>query len=165
VAVGGFTILAQRRLRALGMLASPGAADRNVGLVVRANGAVVGAVGALIGTAAGLVAWLAYRPILETSANHVIGTWNLPWLVVVLAVVLSVVATYFAASRPARSMTRVPVVAALSGRPVPAKQVRRSAVPGLAFLVAAFLVLGYSGSQASGGCSSSSSAWSSSYRE
>ena len=47
VAVGGFTVLAQRRLRSLGMLASLGATDRNVRLVVRANGVVVGVVGAL----------------------------------------------------------------------------------------------------------------------
>jgi putative ABC transport system permease protein len=37
VAVGGFTVLAQRRLRSLGMLSSIGAADEHVSLVVRAN--------------------------------------------------------------------------------------------------------------------------------
>jgi putative ABC transport system permease protein len=49
VAVGGFTVLAQRRLRSLGMLASLGATDKHVRLVVRANGAVVGVAGALLG--------------------------------------------------------------------------------------------------------------------
>ena len=62
VAVGGFTVLAQRRLRSLGMLGSLGATDRNIRLVVRANGVVVGVVGALAGAALGLAAWLAYRP-------------------------------------------------------------------------------------------------------
>ena len=42
VAVGGFTVLAQRRLRSLGMLGALGATDRNIRLVVRANGVVVG---------------------------------------------------------------------------------------------------------------------------
>ena len=42
VAVGGFTVLAQRRLRSLGMLASLGATDKHIRLVVRANGVVVG---------------------------------------------------------------------------------------------------------------------------
>jgi hypothetical protein len=38
VSVGGFTVLAQRRLRAIGMLESTGATDKHVRLVVRANG-------------------------------------------------------------------------------------------------------------------------------
>ena len=40
VAAAGFTVIAQRRLRALGMLASLGATDRNVRLVMVANGAL-----------------------------------------------------------------------------------------------------------------------------
>ncbi|MGH9101665.1 MAG: FtsX-like permease family protein, partial [Acidimicrobiales bacterium] len=151
VAVGGFTVLAQRRLRSLGMLESLGATDRNVGLVLRANGAIVGAAGALAGAALGIAAWLAYRPSLESSAHHLIGALALPWLVVLLAMVLAVVATYLAATRPARAITKVPVVTALSGRPPPPMQVRRSALPGIGFLVVAFVLLGYSGSQAQGG--------------
>ena len=59
--------------------------------------------------------------------------------------VLAVVAAFFAASRPARAITKVPIVQALSGRPAPPRQVHRSAVPGIVLLVLAFLVLGYSG--------------------
>jgi putative ABC transport system permease protein len=150
VAVGGFTVLAQRRLRSIGMLESIGATDRHVRLVVRANGVVVGLVGAVGGFVLGLVVWLAYRPTLEQSAHHVIGVLALPWAVVVAAMVLAVVATFFAASRPARAITHVPIVAALSGRPAPPRQIHRSMVPGIVFLVAAFLLLGYSGSTNSG---------------
>jgi putative ABC transport system permease protein len=155
VAVGGFTVLAQRRLRSLGMLGALGATDRHVRMVVRANGVVVGVVGAIIGFALGLGLWLAYRPILENNAHHLIGMFSLPWLVVVLAMVLAVVATYFGASRPARAITRVPIVTALSGRPAPPKQVRRSAVPGVVLLVAAFILFGISsgGSGAQGNLS------------
>jgi putative ABC transport system permease protein len=39
----------------------------------------------------------------------------------------------------------VPVVQALSGRPAPPRQVRRSALPGIVLLVLALLLLGYSG--------------------
>jgi putative ABC transport system permease protein len=61
--------------------------------------------------------------------------------------VLAVVATYAAAARPARSIARVPVVAALSGRPPAPKAVRHLAVPfGLGFLVLAFFLLGLAGS-------------------
>jgi putative ABC transport system permease protein len=147
VSVGGFTVLAQRRLRSLGMLGSLGATDRNVGLVVRANGVVTGVVGALIGTVVAFLLWLAYRPHLESSSHHVIGVWAIPWSVVLLAIVLATVATYFAASRPAKAMSRVPIVQALSGRPAPPRQIHRSAVPGIVFFVLAFLLLGYSGGQ------------------
>jgi putative ABC transport system permease protein len=141
VAVGGFTVLAQRRLRAIGMLASLGATDRHVRLVVRANGVAVGIAGALIGAVVGLAGWLAYRPSLESSAHHLIGAFHLPWLVIVLAMALAVIATYVAASRPARSVARIPVVAALSGRPSPPKKVRRSALPGLVLLGVASVLL------------------------
>jgi putative ABC transport system permease protein len=145
VAVGGFTVLAQRRLRSLGMLGALGATDKNVRLVVRANGVLVGVAGALLGAVLGLAAWLAYRPHLESSSHHLIGTFALPWIVIGPAMALAVVATYFAASRPARAITRIPLVAALSGRPAPPKQVHRSAIPGVVLLVVAAVLFAYTG--------------------
>jgi putative ABC transport system permease protein len=151
VAVGGFTVLAQRRLRSLGMLGALGATDRNIRLVVRVNGVLVGVVGALAGTVLGLAVWLAYRPRLQSSAHHLIGAFQLPWIVIGPAIALAVVATYFAASRPARAITRIPVMAALSGRPAPPKQVHRSALPGVVLFVVAAALLSYSGKSANGG--------------
>jgi putative ABC transport system permease protein len=116
-----------------------------VRLVVSANGTVVGVVGAILGFVLGLVIWLAYRPTLEQSSHHVIGVVALSWPVVIAAMVLAVVAAFFAASRPARAITKVPIVQALSGRPTPPRQIHRSVVPGIVFLVLAFLLLGYSG--------------------
>jgi putative ABC transport system permease protein len=151
VGVGGFTVLAQRRLRSLGMLGAQGAADKNIRLVMRANGVLVGVVGAVVGAGLGLLAWLAYRPTVESSAHHVIGTFQLPWVVIGPSMGLAVLATYFAASRPARSITRVPIVTALSGRPAPPKQVHRSAVPGVVLLIVAGFLLSYAGSSLSSG--------------
>jgi putative ABC transport system permease protein len=145
VSIGGFTVLAQRRMRSIGMLESTGATDRHVRLVISANGTVVGVVGAILGFVLGLVVWLAYRPSLEQSSHHVIGVLALSWTVVIAAMVLAVVAAYFAASRPARAITKVPIVQALSGRPAPPRQIHRSALPGIIFLVLAFLLLGYAG--------------------
>jgi putative ABC transport system permease protein len=142
VAVGGFTVLAQRRLRSIGMLGSLGATDRHIRLVMRANGVVVGVVGALLGAALGLAAWLAYRPHAEASSHHLIGMFAVPWVVVIITVALAIVATYFAASRPARAVTRISIVTALSGRPPPPQQVHRSAVPGVIAIVIAFFLLG-----------------------
>jgi putative ABC transport system permease protein len=63
-----------------------------------------------------------------------------------VSMVLAVLATYFAASRPARAISRVPVVAALAGRPPAPKQGGRLVVPiGLVFLVISFLLLGLAG--------------------
>ena len=151
VSVGGFTVLAQRRLRAIGMLESMGATDRNVRLVLEANGVIVGAVGAVVGFGLGLVAWLAYRPHNEQSAHHLIAMFALPWTVIVVAMVLAVVATFFAAGHPARAMTRVPVVSALAGRPAPPRQIHRSFVPGVIALVIGFIMFSLSGAAGNGG--------------
>ncbi|HEY2214079.1 MAG TPA: FtsX-like permease family protein, partial [Acidimicrobiales bacterium] len=145
VSIGGFTVMAQRRMRSLGMLQSLGATDRNVGMVVRANGLVVGVAGAVIGGIVGMAGWLIYRPSLESSAHHEIGVFALPWAVIALALILAVVSTYFAASRPAKSIRNIPVVTALAGRPAPPKQIHRSALPGIVCLGVAFLALAYAG--------------------
>ena len=84
--------------------------------------------GALAGFAVGLIGWLAYRPQNEQSAHHLIPMFALPWTVIVVAMVLAVVATFFAAGHPARAITRVPVVSALAGRPAPPRQIHRSFV-------------------------------------
>jgi putative ABC transport system permease protein len=151
VSVGGFTVLAQRRLRSFGVLASLGATEKNISLVVKANGAVVGMVGALVGAGLGLLAWVAYRPTFQASAHRAIPLLAVPWPAVAGGIVLAVLAAYFSASRPAHAVARVPVLAALSGRPAPPPQVHRSALPGVAFLGAAFLLIGYGASQASWG--------------
>jgi putative ABC transport system permease protein len=150
VSVGGFTVLAQRRLRSIGMLGSLGATDKNIRLVVRANGLVVGVVGTALGAGLGFVAWAAYRPHAEASSHHLIALFALPWLVIGISMALAIVATFLAASRPARSVTKVPIVAALSGRPAPPKQVHRSAVPGVIAGVIAFFLIGAAGSSHGG---------------
>ena len=151
VAAGGFTVLAQRRLRSIGMIGSLGATDQHVRLVVLANGAVVGVVGAAVGVLLGFGAWAAYRPHLQVSAHHLVGLWQVPWNVVIGAVVLGVVATLLAAWRPALMASRMPVVSALSGRPAPPRQVGRSAIPGLVCLGLAFLAIGESAQKGSQG--------------
>ena len=144
-------MLAQRRLRAIGMVEAMGATDKNVRLVMRANGIFVGAVGALAGLVLGFLAWLAYRPFAESGAHHLIGVFALPWNVIGPSIALAVLATYFASGRPARTIAKVPVVSALAGRPAPPKQLHRSAVPGVVVLVVAFFLFGVSGSDHNGG--------------
>jgi putative ABC transport system permease protein len=145
VSVAGFTVMAQRRLRALGMLAALGATERNVRLVMTANGAAVGLTAAVIGGVLGFGAWFAYVPSLQTDAAHRIDPLNLPWWAIATGMALAVVTSVLAARRPARAMARVPVVAALSGRPAAPKGVRRSALPGVALVIAGVVCLLFSG--------------------
>ena len=72
VSVAGFSVMAQRRLRALGMLSAIGATERNLRLVMIANGLVVGVAAALAGAVLGLAAWFAYAPTLQQATGHVV---------------------------------------------------------------------------------------------
>ncbi len=145
VSVAGFTVMAQRRLRALGMLAALGATERNVRLVMVANGAVLGLVAAVLGAIVGFAAWFAYVPTLQAETGHVINATNLPWWAIAVAIVLAIVTAILAARRPAKAVARIPVVAALSGRPASPQAVRRSAIPGLVLVIIGVLALVFSG--------------------
>lgn len=79
VSVASFSVMAQRRLRALGMLSAIGATDRNLRLVMIVNGLVVGVAAALVGTATGLAAWFAYAPTLQQASGHAVDAASLPW--------------------------------------------------------------------------------------
>jgi putative ABC transport system permease protein len=145
VAVAGFTVLAQRRRRSLGMLSSLGATDRNVRLVMVASGVLVGLVGALVGAAVGLAVWISYAPHLATSAHHTVTWTEQPWWLIATAMLLAVLTATFAAARPARAISRLPVLTALSGRPAPPKSVHCSAYPGIVALGAGAVFLALSG--------------------
>ena len=137
--------MAQRRLRALGMLSALGAAERNVRLVMTANRTVVGLTATAIGAVLGFGAWLAFVPSLETDTALRIDLLNLPWWAIAAGPALAVVTSVLAARRPARAMARVPVVAALSGRPAAPRGVRRAALPGVALVIAGVVCLLFSG--------------------
>jgi putative ABC transport system permease protein len=151
VAVAGFTVMAQRRLRALGMLSSLGATGRNIQLVMIANGAAVGTAAVAAGSVVGFGAWLAYVPHLQAAAGHVIDPLALPWGVIITGMALAVITAMVAARQPARTVARVPVVAALSGHPPAAKAVHRSARRGLTVLAAGLVLLLLSGGTGGGG--------------
>ncbi|MGH3229675.1 MAG: FtsX-like permease family protein [Streptosporangiaceae bacterium] len=145
VSVASFSVLAQRRRRALGMLSAIGATERNLRLVMITGGLAVGVAAALAGAALGLAAWFAYAPALQRDAGHAIDAANLPWWTFAIGVVLAVVTSVLASRRPAKTMAAVPVVAALSGRPAPPKAVHRSVLPGVIVFAAGLACLAYSG--------------------
>jgi putative ABC transport system permease protein len=145
VSVASFSVMAQRRLRALGMLSAIGATERSLRLVMIVNGLVVGVVAALAGAAAGLAAWFAYAPTLQQATGHAVDAASLPWWAFALGVVFAIATSVLACRRPAKAMAAVPVVAALSGRPAPPKAVHRSAVPGVIVLAFGLLCLAFTG--------------------
>jgi putative ABC transport system permease protein len=144
IAVAGFTVLAQRRLRAFGMLQAVGATDRHVRLVLLANGAVVGLIAGIVGAVAGLAGWVALVPRLETVVEHRMNALSLPWWEVVTATALAVLTAIAAAWWPAHAAARVPPVVALSGRPTSPKRGRRSAALGAALLGVGLIAIAWS---------------------
>jgi putative ABC transport system permease protein len=134
VAAAGFAVLAQRRLRQLGMLAAVGATEKHIRLVLLTNGALVGAIAALIGTAAGLALWVVFAPMLETAVDHRIERLGLPWGLVAAVALLAIVGAGAAAWWPGRAISRLPIVLTLSGRPPKPRPARHSAIAAAALI-------------------------------
>ena len=145
LSTASFSVLAQRRLRALGMLSAIGATERNLRLVMVANGLVVGATAALAGAVLGLAAWIAYAPTVQQDTGHAVDAAHVPWWAFAIGIVLAIATSALASRRPAKAMAAVPVVAALSGRPAPPKAVHRSALPGLIVFAVGLTCLALSG--------------------
>lgn len=141
VAAAAFTVVAQRRLRQIGVLAAMGATDRQLRLVMIANGALVGIIAAVVGTVAGLLIWIPVSGTLESAAEHRINSLNVPWALIVECVALTVVMATGAAWWPARTVARVPVVQALSDRPPHPRPSRRPALLAGVFLSAGAVCL------------------------
>jgi putative ABC transport system permease protein len=145
VAAAGFVVVAQRRLRQLGMLAAIGATEKHLRLVMVANGAVIGAIAALIGTALAILGWFLVVPSLEGAVGHRIDRFDVPWWLIGASMLLSVASATAAAWWPARAVSRIPTVSALSGRPPRPQPARRStalAGPGLIVGVGSLVLAG-----------------------
>jgi putative ABC transport system permease protein len=155
VSVASFSVMAQRRLRALGMLSAIGATERNLRLVMIVNGLVVGVAAALAGAVLGFAAWFAYVPTLQRATGHVVDAAHLPWWAFAIGVMFAIATSVLASRRPAKTMASVPVVIALSGRPAPPKAAHRSALPGVILFAAGLACLafadGLSGVEGGGG--------------
>jgi putative ABC transport system permease protein len=136
VAAAGFAVVAQRRLRQLGMLAAIGATQQHLRLVLLWNGAVVGVVAALLGTIAGLALWLTFAPMLESALGHRIDRLSLPWTLLAVVVLLAVLGATAAAWWPGRTVARLPTLLALSGRPPQPRPARHSAIAAAGLIAA-----------------------------
>jgi putative ABC transport system permease protein len=145
VAAAGFAVVAQRRLRQLGMLAAVGATPKHLRLVLLTNGAVVGTIAAIVGTIGGLALWVVFAPMLESAVDHRIDRLSLPWGLIAAAALLALVGATTAAWWPGRTIARLPVVLALSGRPPKPRPARHSAIAAAALLAVGIGCLALSG--------------------
>jgi putative ABC transport system permease protein len=145
VAAAGFAVIAQRRLRQLGMLAAIGATKKHVRLVLLAHGAFVGAISAAGGAVVGVAVWILFAPTLESTTDHRIDRLSLPWGFIALTILLATLAATTAAWWPGRVVARLPVVLALSGRPPRLRPARHAAVAGAALIAIGVALLALSG--------------------
>jgi putative ABC transport system permease protein len=144
VAAAGFAVVAQRRLRQLGMLASVGATQKHLRLVLMTNGALVGAIAALAGTIVGLALWVAVAPTLESAVGHRVDRLSLPWGLLALTVLLAILGATAAAWWPGRTVARLPVMLALSGRPPSPRPARHAAIAAAVLIAAGIASLALS---------------------
>ena len=121
VAATGFSIIAQRRRRQLGMLAAIGATERQLRSVMVANGAFVGLFAGIMGAIIGIAGWISIVPTLEeTVISARINEFDLlPWWLIGMGVLLAVASATWAAWLPVRAIAQMPIMSALSGRPTP----------------------------------------------
>ncbi len=141
VAAAAFTVIAARRQRQLGMLAAIGATRRQLRMVMVAGGTLVGVIAAVTGAVIGLAAWFVAAPHLQVSAGHRIDRFAIPWPLVGLGMLLAILTAAAAAWWPARAASRVPIVNALSARPLEPRPARRSAIMAVPLIVLALACL------------------------
>jgi putative ABC transport system permease protein len=110
LAAAGFTVVAHRRLRHFGMLATTGATDRQLRQAMIGNGFAVGLAGGAVGMVAGIVAFVATRRGFEELVGFRVVNPLDGWWIVVPTLGLGVSACVVAAWWPARIVARTPVV-------------------------------------------------------
>ena len=141
VAGASFTVIAQRRQRQLGMLSAIGATPSRIKLVMLVDGAAVGLMAAILGVLLGLGAWALSIRAIESAAGREIDPLNVPWWIVAATVALALLTSVVASWWPARTAARLPVMTAISARPPEPRPARRSALLGIVLFAAGITTL------------------------
>lgn len=118
----------RRRLREIGLLATQGATSRQMRGSVVGEAIVTGLLGGTLGCLLAVGGALAIRPIIQRTWDPTLTSISLSVADLVGPVLIAVAAAAFAAWLPARTASRVPVLAALQGR-MPVRQHPRWMIP------------------------------------
>ena len=117
IIASAFATSARRQLRTIGLLSASGATQRVVRRTLALQGSWNGAAGSMIGIAGALIAVPLARGTIRSIDN---GTRLGPWVIdgrdLAVIAATGVLAATIAALLPARSTSRIPVLAALAGR-------------------------------------------------
>lgn len=116
IIASAFATSARRQLVTLGQLSSNGADQVLLRRTMALQGSWSGLVGSLTGAGLGLIGIVAGRGTIERLVEHRLGAYEIAISDLAIITMTGVVAATIAALVPARSIAKVPVMAALSGR-------------------------------------------------
>jgi putative ABC transport system permease protein len=144
IASAAFAVSIRRRQRELGLLAATGATPRQLAGTVLIEGAILGLVACVAGVVLGFIGAFGLTPFLDDLTQRRNGPLVVDGLGLIGPVAIGFLAAMIAAIVPARTVARVPVLLALSGRRPPHAPARRTLWFGLAAvgLSAAMTVVG-----------------------
>lgn len=116
IIAAAFATSARRQLVTLGQLSANGADQKLLRRTMALQGSWSGLFGSLGGVALGLVLLVVFRGVVDQLADKHLGAYEIMPVDLVIIVLTGVAAATIAALVPARSIAKVPVMAALSGR-------------------------------------------------
>jgi len=116
VVAAAFATSARRQLVMIGQLAANGADPRLIRRTLGLQGLWSGLLGSGAGVLVALAALAPGRPLAELVVNRRLGAWDVSVLDLAVIITTGAIAGFVAALVPARSASRVPVLAALAGR-------------------------------------------------
>ncbi|CAN5347808.1 hypothetical protein BH09ACT10_BH09ACT10_19740 [soil metagenome] len=111
-----FAVGVRRQRRDLALVAAAGGSPRDVRRLVLAQALVLGFLASVIGAVVGVVGSRALVQWVPPRWDFSLRPFELPWQLVVLAVLLGTGAAMLAALAPARQVARLPLPLALAGR-------------------------------------------------
>lgn len=116
VVAAAFATSARRQLVTIGLLSSNGAPDRLVRRTLALQGLWTGMVGSLFGIGVVVIGMPLMRSTIETIKGREMGSFQFAVSDIVVIAMTGIAAATVAAYLPARTASRVPVMAALAGR-------------------------------------------------
>lgn len=141
IVAAAFAIGSRRQLVTVGLLSAQGASPAQVRRTLALQGAWNGLLGAAVGSAAAVAAVLAARPFVLDAIGRDIAGLGVHVVDVALVVATGVVVATIAAFVPARAVSRVPTLTALSGRRPVGRVPRRMLPAGLVLFIGGTVVL------------------------